>query len=46
MSEKTNFILNIYKLNYFTDINPELKRISEDGNEVNIIFNLKLSKKN
>ncbi len=31
---------NIYKLNYFTDINPELKRISEDGNEVNIIFNL------
>lgn len=30
----------IYNLNYFTDINPELERISEDNNEVNVIFNL------
>ena len=31
---------NIYQLNYFTDINPELERIGEDSNEVNVIFNL------
>lgn len=31
---------NIYKLNYFTDINPEIERISEDSNEVDVIFNL------
>lgn len=31
---------SIYRLNYFNDINPELKRMGEDNNEVNIIFNL------
>lgn len=31
---------SIYRLNYFNDINPELNRISEDNNEVDIVFNL------
>lgn len=31
---------NIYRLNYFTDINPELKRINEEENEVDIVFNI------
>ncbi|HMA60881.1 MAG TPA: BamA/TamA family outer membrane protein [Halanaerobiales bacterium] len=30
----------IYRLNYFTDISPELERIGEDSNEVNVIFKL------
>ncbi len=30
----------IYRLNYFNDINPELNRIGEDNNEVDIVFNL------
>lgn len=30
----------VYRLNYFEDINPELKRISEDSNEVDVVFNL------
>ncbi len=31
---------SIYRLNYFNDINPELKRIGEDNNAVNVVFNL------
>jgi outer membrane protein insertion porin family len=31
---------SIYRLNYFNDINPELNRIGEDNNEVDIVFNL------
>lgn len=31
---------SIYRLNYFNDINPELNRISEDNNEVDVVFNL------
>lgn len=31
---------SVYRLNYFNDIEPELKRISEDNNEVDVVYNL------
>jgi len=34
----------IFNLDYFTDINPELQRVSEDNNDVNIVIKLQEKK--
>ncbi len=31
---------SIYQLNFFDDINPEMERVSEEDNDVNVIINL------